>query len=174
MKEFVLFRHAKSSWDAGVADDFDRPLNQRGRRAAVVMANWLAGRDWRPDLVLCSAAARTQETLALSRTILSPSTIRIERSLYLASARVLRRFLERIDDTVERAMIIAHNPGLQELATELDHGDSPASIRRREKFPTAAMAWFRIDAARWRDGIDTHAILVDFMTPGAVSGVDQD
>ncbi len=173
MKEFVLFRHAKSSWDSGVAGDFERPLNPRGSTAAPVMAAWLAGRGWRPELILCSAAARTQETLARAKEILGPARIQIDHSLYLASAQILRRSLECIDDAFERAMIIGHNPGLEDLARGIDHGTSAASARLRVKFPTAAMAWFRIDGDRWRDGVDV-AELVDFKTPGDIAGDDQD
>lgn len=173
MKEFVLFRHAKSSWDSGVAGDFERPLNPRGRAAAPVMAAWLAGRGWRPELILCSAAVRTQQTLAHVKDILRPTRIRIEQSLYLASAQTLRRSLERIDDDVTRAMIIGHNPGLENLARGLDQGAGAPSRRLQDKFPTAAMAWFHVDSDRWRDGLDA-AKLIDFMTPGDIAGDDQD
>jgi len=137
------------------------------------MAAWLAGRGWRPALILCSAAVRTQQTLARAREILGPARIQIERSLYLASAQTLRRSIAGIDDAVARAMIIGHNPGLEDLARGLDHGTGEASLRLQLKFPTAAMAWFRTDADRWRDGLDT-AELVEFMTPGDIAGDDQD
>lgn len=154
--------------------DFERPLNARGRHAAPIMAAWLASRGWHPELVLCSTAARTRETLELTREILAPSTVQTERSLYLASAQMLRRCLRRIDDAVSRAMIIAHNPGLEDLAHALDRGLGEPSSRLRAKFPTAAMAWFRVDIMRWRDCFDADVVLVEFMTPGGIVGDDPD
>ncbi len=157
-----------------MATDLERPLNARGRRAAPVMAAWLAGRGWHPELILCSSAARTQETLTLVRETLAPPRIRIEEFLYLASASLLRRTLERVDDSIERVMIIAHNPGLEDLARELASETGAASTRLHAKFPTAAMAWFRIDADQWRGCFRTAAMLVDFMTPGDIAGDEQD
>ena len=70
-------------------------------------------------------------------------------------------------------LVIGHNPGLEDLARGIDHGTSAASARLRVKFPTAALAWFRIEGDRWRDGVDA-AELVDFKTPGDIAGDDQD
>ena len=63
MKRLHLLRHAKSSWEAPVAADIDRPLAPRGRRASADLARWLAASDVRPDLALCSTAVRARETL---------------------------------------------------------------------------------------------------------------
>ena len=65
MKTLFLLRHAKSSWSEPGLADFNRPLNERGRRAAPLIARYLAHCDLLPDLILCSAALRTRETLAL-------------------------------------------------------------------------------------------------------------
>src|SRR5690349_2787247 len=59
-----LLRHAKSSWDDPALADIERPLAPRGRKAAKKIARYLRDRDVRPDLVLCSPAARARETLA--------------------------------------------------------------------------------------------------------------
>lgn len=63
MIQLALLRHAKSSWDQPQLDDFDRPLNERGRRAAPIMGHMLASLKFAPDVVLCSPAKRTRETL---------------------------------------------------------------------------------------------------------------
>ncbi|MBM3526187.1 MAG: hypothetical protein FJX57_24815, partial [Alphaproteobacteria bacterium] len=127
VKEIILFRHAKSSWATAGTADFDRALTRRGRRAAPMMAAWLAAAGGRPDLILCSAAARTQETLRLVQPLLQPRNIVIERGLYLAAADALKARIERIGSEVSRAMLIGHNPGLETLAQELDPGASAES-----------------------------------------------
>ena len=64
MKTILLLRHAKSSWDSAAQNDHDRPLNKRGERAAALMAVHLCEAAPRPDLILCSTATRTRQTLA--------------------------------------------------------------------------------------------------------------
>lgn len=165
MKEIVLFRHAKSSWATPEQPDFERPLNGRGRRAAPAMARWLLAAGGRPEMILCSAAARTQETLRLVQPLLEPATVVIERALYLAGDTALQRYIERIDPAVERAMVIAHNPGLETLARRLDPGGSEASEALARKFPTAAIAWFRSSSGDWRQFLHGRTTLVAFKTP---------
>ena len=64
MKTLLLLRHAKSAWSDPRLDDHDRPLNGRGERAAKAMADHIAREGPRPDLILCSTAMRTRQTLA--------------------------------------------------------------------------------------------------------------
>ena len=63
MRRLILMRHAKAGWPAGIATDFDRPLDDKGRQDAHAIGQWLDAEDYRPDLVLCSASRRTSETL---------------------------------------------------------------------------------------------------------------
>lgn len=167
MKTLLLLRHAKSSWSEPGLADFDRPLNERGLLAAPLIARHLAESGLLPDLVLCSAAQRTRETLALMLPGLSrDATLRIESGLYEADAAALLNRLKRIEAAVDCVLVIAHNPGLEDLAA-LICGGGPEAIRRRmdEKFPTAALAAFAIDAARWSSLRQGAAILTDFVLP---------
>lgn len=144
-KDLLLLRHAKSSWDDEALDDFDRPLAARGRKAAHLMAGWLSRHKAAPDLVLCSAALRTVQTLDLVRPALPAETkVKIERGLYLASADQLLARIRRTDPAVGRLMLIGHNPGMEELAVGLAAGTGRKSARMHEKFPTAALAWLRL------------------------------
>lgn len=138
------------------------------------MATWLASCGWRPDIVLCSAALRTQQTLALARPALDPRAVVVERDLYLASATTLRRHVESLDQAIERALVIAHNPGLEVLAHELDPGSSPASDRLARKFPTAALAWFRSTSVDWRGFTAGTITFVAFRTPADQHQADED
>lgn len=152
-KTILLLRHAKSSWSAADAADFDRPLAPRGRAAAPAMAALMRSRGWQPERVLCSAAARTRETWALMAPAFGGKVpVRYVKELYLAPpVRILRR-LRRLPDTLGTVLVIGHNPGLQELAAGLSAmGDSRAIERLNRKFPTAALAVIASEAAHWRD-----------------------
>src|SRR5258708_3490962 len=120
MKELLLLRHAKSSWAEPGRDDFERPLNRRGRRPAAQMGSWLTEQGLQPKLVLCSAARRTRETLDLLHDALGTRVpLHIEPGLYLADAPALLARVQHVDAAVPSVLVIAHNPGLQELACEL-------------------------------------------------------
>ncbi len=167
MKTLFLLRHAKSSWSEPGLADFDRPLNARGRRAAPLIARHLAHGGLLPGLILCSAARRTRETLALMLPCLArDAVVRIESGLYGADAGTLLRRLRRIEAEVDCVLVIAHNPGLEDLAAGIC-GGGPEPMRRRmdEKFPTAALAAFALDAARWSSLREGAAILTDFVLP---------
>ena len=167
MKTLFLLRHAKSSWSEPGLADFNRPLNERGRRAAPLIARHLAHCGLLPDLILCSAALRTRETLALMLPGLAcGAVLRIENGLYGADAAALLKRLKRIETEVDCVLLIAHNPGLEDLAARIC-GGGPEPMRRRmdEKFPTAALAAFAIDAARWSSLRKGAAILTDFVLP---------
>lgn len=129
-------------------------MNKRGRRAAADMGTWLADQGLQPKLVLCSSARRTRETLDLLHEALGARVpMNIEPGLYLADAATLLARLQRVDATVPSVLVIAHNPGLQELACELanapDAADPATRARLRQKFPTAALARFRLKLADW-------------------------
>ncbi|MCE2482681.1 MAG: histidine phosphatase family protein, partial [Alphaproteobacteria bacterium] len=96
MKTLLLLRHAKSDWGDPAREDFDRPLNARGRKAARGMAGHIARRGLGPDLVWCSTAARARETWALMATALAPGIGAAWRDdLNLATARDLLAIARR-------------------------------------------------------------------------------
>jgi phosphohistidine phosphatase len=167
MKTLLLLRHAKSSWSDAGASDFGRPLSDRGRRVAPLIAAHLTAANLLPDLVLCSAARRTRETLALMLPGLpGDAVLRIESGLYEANAATLLKRLRHIESTVGTVLVIAHNPGLEDLATTIcGGGDEDLRRRMDEKFPTAALAVFVVDAARWIGLRKGSAILTDFVLP---------
>ena len=118
IKKLTLLRHAKAVTALPGIDDHARKLNGRGRGAAAQVGIETAGA--RPDLVLCSDAVRTRETWEiLSHTwdILPP--VLFESALYLAEADALLGRLRRLAPEIGHAWLIGHNPGLEELASEL-------------------------------------------------------
>lgn len=152
--KLILIRHAKSSWDHPTCDDHARPLNARGRRAAPLVAAWLAAHGHCPTRVLVSDAARTRETLALMQPALGTPDIVIRPALYHAGPETLRAEIARHADT-DTLAVIGHNPGLGELAHSLATSDHP----RFADFPTCATAVFDTDPTL------TGAQLIAFLTP---------
>jgi phosphohistidine phosphatase len=134
MLTLYLLRHAKSSWDDPGLADHDRPLAPRGLRNAEALAAHLRAAGIVPGLVLCSTAQRARETLAAVLPAFDGETeILVERRLYGASAGALLERLHAVPEAVGSTMVVAHNPGLEELASRLAGDAAP------ERLPTAAL-----------------------------------
>jgi phosphohistidine phosphatase len=166
VKTLWLLRHAKASAGVDGLADRDRALTARGRGAASRIGGDLARRGARPELVLCSPSVRTRETLELVQKELgAPLETEFDDELYLASERQLEKRIEWVDDSVGSVMLVGHNPGMEELAKRLAvRGDSDGIAALREKFPTAALAEYRIHSQRWRQLVRASE-LVSFVTP---------
>jgi phosphohistidine phosphatase len=166
-KTLCLLRHAKSSWADPALDDFDRPLNQRGRASMVPLGLYIDEKKLHPDSILCSSARRTRETLGLLLPWLrGEATVRIERGLYLASADELLLRLRRVEDEASCLLMIGHNPGFEDLAGTLaGSGDVFASTAMQEKFPTASLAVLDFDTPHWADIAPGRGELRAFVTP---------
>jgi len=118
-----------------------------------------------PELVLCSPAARTRETLELVRPALAAAaTVRLEAELYAASADTLLEHLRAVPEEVASVMLIGHNPGLQDLALLLASAGSELE-RLEAKFPTAALATLTLPAAAWKQLSHADAVLAAFVVP---------
>lgn len=167
MKTIYLLRHAKSSWDDTSRDDHDRPLNQRGERAATLVAQFLHQERLIPDLILCSTARRTRETLSRLQAVIGDDRpALIEADLYLASAEILFERLTMVGEDAGRVMLIGHNPGLEDLAaTLITPKAGPLEEKLAAKFPTAGLAAIRLPGTRWRDLKRRSGTLQLFLTP---------
>lgn len=167
MRKLLLLRHAKAVPAESAPDDFKRGLNARGKAAAQAVARHFADTKLRPDLVLCSSALRTRETLAeLLPAMPQDCRIAIENRLYMASA---PRLLDRLRDAphdIECLLLIGHNPGLERLARLLA-GSGPEAMMgaMRSKFPTAALAILEFAGESWRAVDRDGCRLVDFVCP---------
>jgi phosphohistidine phosphatase len=159
MLTLSLLRHAKSSWDEPGLSDHERPLAKRGQKAAPKVGAALAGMGVQPDLVLCSSAARTRETLSLvlQKFPAPPPQVVYEESIYMATpAALLMRIrsveAEHCDRTPHQVMVVGHNPGLEELAMLLI-GRGPDDDMRRiaDKFPTCAAAIIAFETNNWTE-----------------------
>jgi phosphohistidine phosphatase len=165
-----LLRHAKSSWKDDV-EDHERPLSNRGRKEARLMGRHLSAAIEKLDLVLCSSAVRTGETLkfALEGFQTRPLCL-IEDALYLADCDKLIDRLRRLEENLVCVLLIGHNPGLRDLAVALaDPGAPHARILASGKFPTAACASFKI-GTRWSGLGDARHHVIDYVTPTSLFG----
>ncbi|HEY6631716.1 MAG TPA: histidine phosphatase family protein [Rhizobiaceae bacterium] len=158
MRHLLLLRHAKSSWDDPSLADFDRPLASRGRDAAPLMGRELLRRGWLPGLALVSPAERTRQTWELVAAELADAPpASFPDRLYEASAQALLTEVRRTAESVRALLLIGHNPGLEDFAKLLagDGSDASALARLHRKFPTAALARFKLDGS-WA-GLDAGA-----------------
>lgn len=144
MKTLLLLRHAKSSWENHSRADFDRPLNDRGRRDAPRMGELLNSLDLVPDRIITSAARRaatTAERVAESSRF-DGDIIRTD-ELYLADPETYINLARQTDDSIATLMMVGHNPGIEELVEMLGGRD--------EGMPTAALACIRLSIDSWRE-----------------------
>jgi phosphohistidine phosphatase len=166
----LLLRHAKSDWSTD-ADDHDRPLSARGQTAGAEMARYMSAEEHGPEVVLCSTALRTRQTLEL----LLPAwpkrpSIRYERELYLAEWPQLLAALKKAPLRASPLLLIGHNPGIEQLAVALARephgGEERARLKSMgEKFPTAALVVFEHEIPTWRSLKPGTGRLLDYVRP---------
>jgi phosphohistidine phosphatase len=144
MKTLYLVRHAKSSWKYPNLDDFERPLNKRGRKNAPFMGGILKKLKVAPDLVLSSPANRAAMTArVIAAKINYPlEKIRYSESIYEFSEGALISVIKKIDDRVNKAMVVGHNPATNGLANYI--GDQPIG-----NIPTSGVCCVELDISSW-------------------------
>ncbi len=136
-------RHAKSDYPNGVADH-DRPLAPRGIREAGLAGEWLRAHVPAVDLVLCSSATRTRQTL--ERTDVAAPVAYSER-LYGATPGTLIAEINQVTDEIATLLVIGHEPTMSQVALGLadpDRSDRAAADQISIKYPTSAIAVLRV------------------------------
>lgn len=140
-KTLIVMRHAKSSWDEPVEDN-RRLLNERGRNGATALGHWMRRTALNPDEILCSAAARTEET---AQRLALDTQINLIDALYMSSSDVLMEHVQKaLGDTL---LIVAHNPGIGEFAERL--AQVAPNNPRFFNYPSGATTVFECDIAKW-------------------------
>jgi phosphohistidine phosphatase len=167
MKILTLLRHAKSTWDDPVARDFDRPLNQRGRRAAQTVGREMRAQGLAFDRIIASPAVRVIETLeeigAGYGQALDPH---YDQRLYLAPTETLLDLIQDTDDNVERLLIAGHNPGLERLVLLLTRkGGDGLRDEVEVKYPTATLAEISLPVEHWKEIEEGIGTLARFIRP---------
>jgi phosphohistidine phosphatase len=166
MRRLILFRHAKAESPDGIAD-MQRPLAERGRADAARIGAYLADQGLRPDAALVSTARRTRETWEFAAAALRlPPPVSFNEQLYNARAETLLEVLRETPRATRSLMLIAHNPGMEELARALaatEEKDARRSLA--QKFPTAALAVIDFPIDGWNEVKPGTGRLVQYVTP---------
>ena len=158
MLTLYLLRHAKSSWDYASQQDFDRPLENRGRKAARLIGEFIEEKGIDFDLVLVSTAARTRETIALIRERAKfAGEVRYDERIYEATASRLLQIIAQIDDVRESVLLVGHNPGIEELLALL--------TGEQHRVTTANLAKINIEATKWSANLTNNGTLEWIIRP---------
>lgn len=144
MKTIYLVRHAKSSWKYPKLDDFERPLNKRGRKNAPFMGDVLKKRGVLPGLILSSPANRAAMTARMMAARIGYPVVDIIyiESMYGASEQEMIKTIKQMDDEIDQLMLVGHNPGMTNLANAM--GNDPVS-----NVPTSAIYCVHLDISSW-------------------------
>ncbi len=159
MKTLLILRHAKSSWKDSGVDDHERRLKKRGRKEARKIGRIIAAENLMPDMIASSSARRCRQT---ADHVIHHSDYRGEArltpELYDADAARLREFVSKLSDQISRAMLVGHNPGLEEFLESL--------VGEHTALSTGALAQVELPIERWADlSGETRGTLVKVWEP---------
>lgn len=155
----TLVRHAKSSWDYPELTDFERPLNERGRKDAPRMA--LRAQALPPvSRIISSPATRAIATARMFADALGIEfdAVRVEPRIYDASRKTLMDTLQQLEHSARHVMVFGHNPGFSELAHTL-------ATCPFDEMPTCAIAHLQLDLKSWKDLKPGTATLARYLFP---------
>jgi len=144
MKTLLILRHAKSSWKDDSLADYDRPLNRRGKVDAPRMGTLIRDENLVPGIIISSSALRARATVVLiSNACGYEGDVKYCRALYAAGPEAYIEELATLSDIVDCALVVGHNPGLEELIEELSGEYQPLS--------TAALAKLKLPIQSWAE-----------------------
>jgi phosphohistidine phosphatase len=146
MKTLILVRHAKSSWEEAGIDDFDRPLNERGKHDAPVMAKRLKNKNIDVDIFISSPAKRALRTAKYFAEEFDVDKKEIEQvsKLYGASVSTFLEVVSNIDEKNKIAVLFSHNPGITDFANTLTNVHI-------DNMTTCSIFAVQADADKWAD-----------------------
>ena len=147
VKTLLVVRHAKSSWDIGSMNDFERPLNDRGKKDAPIMARRLEDKKILIDAFVSSPAKRAKKTAELFCSVYDKPADEIIfiSKLYHAPVDVFYEVVEELDDSFSKVAIFSHNPGITEFVNTLIEGVEIDNL------PTCGMFAIQLQAEKWKD-----------------------
>lgn len=158
----ILMRHAKSAWDDPSLEDFDRPLNGRGRTSAIALGSWLTDKGYLPDEVIVSGARRTVETWSrMAHSFPATTSMTSNPALYLASAETILGAIKSA--RLPTIALIGHNPGIGQFARRIV--DAPSSHEKFAQYPTGATCVITFDRSDWSDVTWATGTLAEFVVP---------
>lgn len=160
MKKLHLLRHAKSCWKNKLLEDEDRPLNSRGKRNCVLMAEKLSKMLNSELTIFCSPARRAQDTITR---ILHHANIekqyQICQTLYTFNVQDLVCFINELDNKYEQVLLIGHNPALTHLI-------NLTNTLHLDNLPTCSYICLTSDhLTDWRHTTKINWQIEDFISP---------
>jgi phosphohistidine phosphatase len=158
-KTLLLMRHGKSSWKDKKIPDRERPLKKRGKAASAEIGKILRENELIPQAILSSPALRASETAEIVvKESGFPGKVTFIDSFYMAEPDVYIDYLKGLDDSLERVMIVSHNPGLEAFMQLLDG--------RLEALPTGSMVYLCLNINHWSDlSFESDAEMIGFWDP---------
>lgn len=146
MKTVVLIRHAKSSWGDPSVIDFERPLNERGKKDAPIMAGRMKERKIQPDLFISSPAKRAKKTAKLFTEVFKAGEkdIVYKSELYHPDPTTFYEVIEATDNNIATIAVFSHNPGITYFVNELTEV-------KIDDMPTCSIFALEADCSKWKD-----------------------
>lgn len=146
MKTLLLVRHAKSDWNSPASSDFERPLNDRGKRDAPAMAHRLLDKKIKIDAFIASPAKRAKKTASIFAKEYSEDKDKIifKEELYAAPEEIFFEVIKGVNDKFNSIAIFSHNPGITDFANSL-------TDVRIDNIPTCGIFAIKINAKSWAD-----------------------
>ncbi len=159
-RELILIRHIKSAWGDLSLPDFERPIKKSRATDAEKMAKTLSNLGLKPDLILCSPAKRTKQTVECFCTGLTYdyNRIQFDQRLYESSAQDYLSVIRETSAAIETLVVVGHNPSITDFANLF-------ARPRIEEVPTTGVIWLEFDSADWELYTTTPASLHHFLTP---------
>lgn len=150
MKTILILRHAKSDWNNTQLSDMDRPLSPRGLKSAPKMGKVLADPKLQPDIILTSPAKRALQTAEL---VIQASgydgRTQPQESFYYGGSSDMLAALRNLPDTINRPLIIGHNPTLAEVVGIICHNQSPVDFTAKIRLPTTGLVCVDVHISEW-------------------------
>ena len=146
MKALLLIRHAKSSWDDISLSDFDRPLNDRGKKDAPMMARRLSEKKIIIDKFVSSPAKRAKKTaIYFAKEFgVDENDIVFKTELYAAPKEIFYDVIGKLDNSSDIIALFSHNPGITDFANSLTN-------TRADDMPTCGIFAIKTDAKKWNE-----------------------
>ena len=158
MKKLYIIRHAKSSWKDFTLDDFDRPLNKRGKLNAPYMGKKLKQKNIFPDMIISSPALRAKLTAkSIAKEISFTKKMVFKEDIYEASVGTLKQIITQLNDTNNTVFLFGHNPSLNMLAQSYVDFD--------ENIPTCGIVEVEFNCTKWKDINYKNANFISFDYP---------
>lgn len=144
MKKLIIIRHCKSSWSDLGLSDFERPLNNRGLNDGKLMSEKLSLKIPSVDLLLSSSSRRTVLTSKFFIDKININQVKYDDDLYHANLGKMINKIQKVDNKVNKLMVIGHNPGLTFLVNHFSNS-------KLYNLPTTGIVVFNIIIEEWKD-----------------------